>query len=272
MQGQNSAGTERGRQEMIALLNSGDKRELRAFMQLYSKRIYDRAFDITHDPAEAKDATRRVLAEVASLAARGELKENIDAQLMALTDQVCSEALFFSSLVDEALKAEAAPKAPDTAAQEAPTAAEPRREQQADVLRTAWENAPAEETALEPEAEAADMEMSDTQTPGMDLPSMEPDEVEELDAEVPNLFDDDADTPPTNRRRREKPAKRYAPAQEEDEDETTSPLLVIAIILLSMLVVFLVWILIVKLMASGVLPNFDFGFANWFNTHIFKLY
>lgn len=116
------------------------------------------------------------------------------------------------------------------------------------------------------------MEMSDTQTPGMDLPSMEPDEVEELDAEVPNLFDDDADTPPTNRRRREKPAKRYAPAQEEDEDETTSPLLVIAIILLSMLVVFLVWILIVKLMASGVLPNFDFGFANWFNTHIFKLY
>jgi hypothetical protein len=271
MQGQNSAGTERGRQEMIALLNSGDKRELRAFMQLYSKRIYDRAFDITHDPAKAKDATRRVLAEVASLAARGELKENIDAQLMALTDQVCSEALFFNSLVDEALKAEAAPKASDMAAQEAPAAAEPR-EQQADVLWTAWENAPAEETILEPGAEAADMEMSDTETPGMDLPGVEPDEAEELDAEVPNLFDDDADTPPTNRRRREKPAKRYAPAQEEDEDETTSPLLVIAIILLSMLVVFLVWILIVKLMASGVLPNFDFGFADWFNTHIFKLY
>ena len=87
MQDQNNAGTQRDKREMIALLNSGDKRELRAFMQLYSKQIYGRALDITHDAAAAKDATRRVLAEVAALASRSELKDNIDAQLMALTDQ-----------------------------------------------------------------------------------------------------------------------------------------------------------------------------------------
>ena len=34
MQDQNNAGTQRDKREMIALLNSGDKRELRAFMQL----------------------------------------------------------------------------------------------------------------------------------------------------------------------------------------------------------------------------------------------
>ena len=70
------------------------------------------------------------------------------------------------------------------------------------------------------------------------------------------------------------PAKTYDPTQEADEDEYegASPLLVIAIILLSFLVVFLVWVLVVKLMTSGILPNYDFGFARWFNAHVFELY
>lgn len=259
MQEQNNAGAERGKREMIALLNSGDKRELRAFMQLYSRQIYDRALSITHDAAKAKDAARRVLAEVAALAARGGLKENIDAQLMALTDQICSEAIFLDGLVDDALKADAPEETervePCAAAAEQQEALmEHAEEAQPGGFRFIAEESPEENASLEAAAFADDEEEY---------------AAEQVCAEVPDLFDDDVDVP--RKPRREKPAKRRARAL-ADEGEGASPLLVIAIILLSFFVVFLVWVLVVKLMTSGILPNYDFGFAQWFNTHVFELY
>ena len=259
MQEQNNAGAERGKREMIALLNSGDKRELRAFMQLYSRQIYDRALSITHDAAKAKDAARRVLAEVAALAARGGLKENIDAQLMALTDQICSEAIFLDGLVDDALKTDAPVETecvePCAAAAEQQEALmEHAEEAQPGGFRFIAEESPEENASLEAAAFADDeAEYA----------------AEQACAEVPDLFDDDVDVP--RKPRREKPAKRRAQALSE-EGEGASPLLVIAIILLSFFVVFLVWVLVVKLMTSGILPNYDFGFAQWFNTHVFELY
>lgn len=259
MQEQNNAGAERGKREMIALLNSGDKRELRAFMQLYSRQIYDRALSITHDAAKAKDAARRVLAEVAALAARGSLKENIDAQLMALTDQICSEAIFLDGLVDDALKTDAPVETecvePCAAAAEQQEALmEHAEEAQPGGFRFIAEESPEENASLEAAAFADDEEEY---------------AAEQACAEVPDLFDDDVDVP--RKPRREKPAKRRARAL-ADEGEGASPLLVIAIILLSFFVVFLVWVLVVKLMTSGILPNYDFGFAQWFNTHVFELY
>lgn len=259
MQEQNNAGAERGKREMIALLNSGDKRELRAFMQLYSRQIYDRALSITHDAAKAKDAARRVLAEVAALAAHGGLKENIDAQLMALTDQICSEAIFLDGLVDDALKADAPAETeceePCAAAAEQQEALmEHAEEAQPGGFRFIAEESPEENASLEAAAFADDEEEY---------------AAEQVCAEVPDLFDDDVDAP--RKPRREKPAKRRARAL-ADEGEGASPLLVIAIILLSFFVVFLVWVLVVKLMTSGILPNYDFGFAQWFNTHVFELY
>ena len=259
MQEQNNAGAERGKREMIALLNSGDKRELRAFMQLYSRQIYDRALSITHDAAKAKDAARRVLAEVAALAARGGLKENIDAQLMALTDQICSEAIFLDGLVDDALKTDAPVETecvePCAAAAEQQEALmEHAEEAQPGGFRFIAEESPEENASLEAAAFADDEEEY---------------AAEQACAEVPDLFDDDVDVP--RKPRREKPAKRRARALSE-EGEGASPLLVIAIILLSFFVVFLVWVLVVKLMTSGILPNYDFGFAQWFNTHVFELY
>ena len=110
---------------------------------------------------------------------------------------------------------------------------------------SAEENAPTEETVLEPQ------------------------EVHASDTEVPNLFDDDFAEPV---RRHRKSAKERTQEADEEEYEGASPLLVIAIILLSFLVVFLVWVLVVKLMTSGILPNYDFGFARWFNAHVFELY
>ena len=98
MQEQNNAGTARDKREMIALLNGGDKRELRAFMQLYSKQIYDRAFDITHDAVQAKQATRRVLAEVAALAARGGLKETSMRSLWRLRIKSAARRCFSMAL------------------------------------------------------------------------------------------------------------------------------------------------------------------------------
>lgn len=259
MQEQNNAGAECGKREMIALLNSGDKRELRAFMQLYSRQIYDRALSITHDAAKAKDAARRVLAEVAALAARGGLKENIDAQLMALTDQICSEAIFLDGLVDDALKTDAPVETecvePCAAAAEQQEALmEHAEEAQPGGFRFIAEESPEENASLEAAAFADDEEEY---------------AAEQACAEVPDLFDDDVDVP--RKPRREKPAKRRAQALSE-EGEGASPLLVIAIILLSFFVVFLVWVLVVKLMTSGILPNYDFGFAQWFNTHVFELY
>lgn len=259
MQEQNNAGAERGKREMIALLNSGDKRELRAFMQLYSRQIYDRALSITHDAAKAKDAARRVLAEVAALAARGGLKENIDAQLMALTDQICSEAIFLDGFVDDALKADAPEETERVepcaaAAEQQETLMEHAEEAQPGGFRFIAEESPEENASLEAAAFADDEEEY---------------AAEQVCAEVPDLFDDDVDAP--RKPRREKPAKRRARALSE-EGEGASPLLVIAIILLSFFVVFLVWVLVVKLMTSGILPNYDFGFAQWFNTHVFELY
>ncbi len=259
MQEQNNAGAERGKREMIALLNSGDKRELRAFMQLYSRQIYDRALSITHDAAKAKDAARRVLAEVAALAARGSLKENIDAQLMALTDQICSEAIFLDGLVDDALKADAPAETEceepcAVAAEQQEALMEHAEEAQPGGFQFIAEESPEENASLEAAAFADDEEEY---------------AAEQVCAEVPDLFDDDVDVP--RKPRREKPAKRRAQALSE-EGEGASPLLVIAIILLSFFVVFLVWVLVVKLMTSGILPNYDFGFAQWFNTHVFELY
>ena len=90
--------------EMIALLNSGNKAELRAFLKLYTRPVYERALAITKSEEDAIRVTRRVTSEVSVLALRGKLEEDIDAQLMALTDACCSEDMFFARLVEDTLR------------------------------------------------------------------------------------------------------------------------------------------------------------------------
>ena len=89
---------------MIALLNSGNKAELRAFLKLYTRPVYERALAITKNEEDAIRVTRRVTSEVSVLALRGKLEEDIDAQLMALTDACCSEDMFFARLVEDTLR------------------------------------------------------------------------------------------------------------------------------------------------------------------------
>ncbi len=229
MQERSVSGTEHDRREMIALLNSGDKRELRAFMQLYSRKIYERALDITNDEDAAKDAVRKVLSKVAALAQQGALKENIDVQLMSLTDETCSAPVFADPLP---LRREEVLPAPEAAAavpaKPAPAAAAPAAHA---------EPAPAQAAPIQPAAVPA------------------------KNTAVPLLFAEDEEEVP-----------RRAVSIPEEEERGASPLLVIGIILLSLVVVFLVWVLVVKMMTTGLIPNYDFGFARWFDSHIFEFY
>lgn len=235
MQDRSASGMEHDKKEMIALLNSGDKRELRAFMQLYSKKIYERALDITGDEAASKDAVRKVLMKVAALAEEGALKENIDVQLMTLTDETCSAPVFAAPLV--------------VAEEEAPVqeVCAPQEESKAETEPAAIETAPPA-PLYAPPARAESAPVPQVQQP------------------VPLLFEEEDEALP------EMPLPRAPRVLQEEEERSASPLLVIGIILLSLLVVFLVWVLVVKMMTTGILPNYDFGFARWFDTHIFEFY
>lgn len=218
--------------EMVKLLNGGDRRELRAFLTLYAKPIYDRALAFTGEEAEAKRVTRRVVAETALLAAKGMLEEDVDAQLMRLTDACCSEDLFFARLVDETMRELDAASAGGAVGslQAAPF--------------TAGESAPAlaRNEAFLHEWEAAEADLFGPSAP---------DTAAEWD-DAPALFD------------REE--------EDEDDEKKPGPLIVLLIFGLALLTVALVWVLLVKLMHLGILPKFDFGFGEWFNAHVFLLY
>ena len=59
---------------------------------------------------------------------------------------------------------------------------------------------------------------------------------------------------------------------EDEADSKPSVLIVLLIFLLAIVTLALVWVLVVKLMYLGILPKADFGFAEWFNAHLFRLY
>jgi len=230
--------------EMIRLLNGGDQRELRAFLTLYARPVYERALSITRDEADAKRVTRRVISETALLAAKGALEEDVDAQLMRLTDACCSEDIFFAKLVDDTMKelASCSVKEPDMRAVEwnAPaTAPEPAQ--------------PTQPPAEEPHA----WDATPSVPPGRDEPTPAPAYVSGLAVEsadgVPDLFAEEDEL-------------------DAEDEKKPGPLIVVLIFTLALATVALVWVLLVKLMCLNVIPKFDFGFAEWFNTHVFLLY
>ena len=253
---------ENEQQEMVALLNSGDKRELRAFMQIYSKRIFERAHSVMHDKEKAMAVTRDVLKEVSGLAARGELKNNINAQLMALTDQACSRMIFSAS--GETTREAPAPIPP------VPVPAEPI---QAEPVVQA---APVQAEPVQPAAPA--YEQPRTVAPVYEERSYAPAQSDGYARRepVPDLFAEDDE--PKQETVPAKPAQEPARAEQKSARRASrktdggSLLLVIGIIITSILAVGLVWVLVVKLMVDGVLPNYDFGFARWFDANVFRLY
>lgn len=248
---------------MIKLLNSGDKRELRAFLTLYAKPIYDRAFAITNDEVDAKRVTRRVIAEITMLAAKGELSEDVDGQLMKLTDSCCSEDLFFAKLVDDTMT-ELDASTGGSGRTEPPAAAPASRPSAEDA------SAPPPMTERGERVEAARRRIENELNPDAGAGRCANGSADGGSADSPvssyrSSMNGDASV-------REEGDLRLFGEEDEDEGKKTSPFIVILIILLSLITVALVWVLVVKLMYTGVIPLYDFGFGTWFNSNLFPLY
>lgn len=227
--------------EMIKLLNTGDKKELHAFLKLYARPIYERALAITGNDADAKRVTRRAITETALLAAKGALEGDVDAQLMSLTDACCSEDLFFEKLVDDTMSELGTPAVPaKTGAVSAD--ATPKHA----VAQT--EAAPPLYAPVKEEDTPFNDTFADIRARGGEKYGKQ---------ELPDLFDEDDEN---------------GDAAEDEDVKKPGPLLVVLIFLLSLITVALVWVLLVKLMYIGLIPKFDFGFAQWFNTNVFMLY
>lgn len=245
--------------EMIKLLNNGDQRELRAFLTLYARPVYERAFAITGDDGDAKRVTRRVISETALLAVKGKLEEDVDAQLMALTDACCSEDLFFARLVDDTMRELAShpvaepDRLPDWAAARPPARAAAGvspGERELSLARA--KDAPSQDSPME-RAEPAPPVYANATRLGEDAYPPALVIADDGAEELPDLFADEE-------------------AEAEAGDAKPSPLIVVLIFTLSLVTVALVWVLLVKLMYLGFIPKFDFGFAEWFNAHLFLLY
>lgn len=379
--------------ELIDMLNGGNKEELKAFLNLYSKPIYERALALKSDREEARACAKRTMAQVVRLAKQGRLSYEIDAQLMRLTDICCNDAAYenmlLGDMVDEVIAEsddeEAAPAEPVASASEqtppppaqqpaayaqetaaAPEVFEPEAPEQpseyayaapvksrpvvpftppqaapsamplneavrqaaaetaeeldcfnhaasAPVFQAPYENADAAEQGCkddsEPDEDIFSDDADDTFSPAaqrrarreakkreqeqkrlaakeakrkqpdmydLDMPD---DEDDESDGEL-TLFGGDGEKPGAKVK---KPKARRArlndfddddsDGDEDDEDEQrVSPGMVVLIFVLAVIVVLFVWVLIVKLSTMGVINMSDFGFADWFNQNIFKLY
>ena len=224
--------------EMIALLNSGNKAELRAFLKLYTRPVYERALAITKNEEDAIRVTRRVTSEVSVLALRGKLEEDIDAQLMALTDACCSEDMFFARLVEDTLR-----DYPDD-----------KNEQPTLFGKAVKPNWPAKQPSVVPKAKA-ESEPVAAAASAYTAPTAESSAPRLFDEDLSMDWEDEEDIEP-----------------EDEADSKPSVLIVLLIFLLAIVTLALVWVLVVKLMYLGILPKADFGFAEWFNAHLFRLY
>lgn len=87
--------------ELIDILNGGNKEELKAFLNLYSKPIYERALALRNDKEDARACAKRTMAQIVRLAKQGRLLYDIDAQLMRLTDICCNDSAYEKMLLGD---------------------------------------------------------------------------------------------------------------------------------------------------------------------------
>jgi len=280
---------------LIALLNTGDKRELKAFLKLYSKPVYDRALALTGTPESAYEVTRRVIVEVVHLARRGELREDIDAQLMAITDSICEEERFFASMVDNTVDALIPNKtlsndylhytAPakeswvQTGVQDTRNVyhppAPPIARQSEPPAPYRGEFAPTANMHQPPVYGPPQSQMNPVYVPQPQSNQDYPPQQQMNQAYAPPVYENTANA---NESTQHADIGTDIKDILEDEDmprRKASPFLVILIFFLAAVVVALVWMLIVKLMLTFEwFPKFDFGytFSKWFNVNFFDFF
>lgn len=262
---------------MIDRINNGDRDALKQLLTRYTKPIYERALARTKDDARAKEITRDTLSSIVAAAEKGECPADTSAWIMSLVDTRCSDDEL-SAILDDVLSK-------DPVGWERQ---EPKKDWQTEAPQASWSGeskiqpAPTQESQPEPEPRE-EAETRSIQPPAYSEPQAQPEVPQRQPAQepqkatherardvipeeapprarssraVPELFDDGEDDEPRGGRRR----------------RSGGVGMVLLILLLLVLVAALVWMLVVMLMTRGILPMADFGFADWFNTNIFKLY
>ena len=240
---------------------------LKEFMAARTKEIYAQSLQRLQDPDKARAATRMVLQSVSDAAGRGACREDA-AWLSALTDNACAR---LSPRITPAVAPPREEFAEEAAVWEEPRrVAEPERYAAVQSMLLAAQREAAERTA---QAQSALRRQEEFAYPAReeaeDRPRLFEREEEfsyparEEAEDVPRLFEREEAFPEENG---------------EDEDEEELPGrgagfgMVFLIFFLVLLVLALLWMLLVMLMSRGLLPNMDMGFANWFNTNVFKLF
>ncbi len=266
---------------MVERVNRGDKEALRELMSRCTRPMYDRAMELTGDVYAAKDAVRRALREMAEAARRGECPENAEEWAVMLAQRCCDEEMYYKRLIDSMI--EGLPLTSRTAREDCAAQRSDERPEQAEPLSS---YAPERDPAFEQTPAGKPLIRSIRAMPGSAEAGEPAREREEERAEEAH---EDIFAPPKPRRsrvmREEVPdlfSEEAAPRDEyddddydEDQDEMRAKgggVLALLIIVLTVVAAGLLWVIAVKFMKLGYFNMSDFGFADWFNEHLFKFY
>ncbi|MDD4074854.1 MAG: hypothetical protein PHC80_02050 [Eubacteriales bacterium] len=263
---------------MIQEINNGDKDALRNFLHIYAKHILDRATAQTPDELHAREATRMTILAITTAANAGQ----VPGEPVPWVDKLTDESVARLSMPLDASVQPVKPEAP----QAAPTPEAPP-----------WENAvpmrvePALETPYYTEQAQSACAYADYAAPET-IPAAAPVYMP-AEAAPAEAYAEPAPTRITQTQQTYEPVvlfdkkKKSDPFYEDDdfefEEEASgsrrkkgkedAPVgLVFLIFLMALVVLGLIWMLLVMLMAKGYLPVMDFGFAQWFNEHVFMLF
>lgn len=242
---------------MTEQINRGDKQALKSLLVEYTKQVYERAYAATTDAEMAKRITRATLNDIIQAAENAACPDEscLHEWIMGLADRHINDETDVRAQVDALLNEvseEVKPKVdtgwtpPDFAKQWTPP-----------EMDTNW-TPPDKQDALRKAQPAAAQEARRADAPAE--PKRQSTPARAARTRVPELFDDGRDDDDDD---------------DYDYDEPRhkrSAGMVLLIVALVLVVALLVWMLVVMLMTRGILPMLDFGFAEWFNSNIFKLY
>ncbi len=241
---------------MLEKVNGGDREALRSFLQTYAKYILNRATRKAPDEATAREATRITILRIKQAAQKGQIPD----EPAPWIDRLSDESVQRLTLPIGPVKKNPAPAEKPKAAAQAPV--KPVQAAAAPVQTSApKQQAP---QPYQPPVRQPSAPVVPQQRP--DIPAAaQPQRMRTPSRGVPELFGGDE----VLSLEEDVPMKRSGRKKAKDD----APVGMVFIIFLLVLVVLgLIWMLLVMLMSKGYLPVMDFGFAQWFNSHVFHLF
>ncbi len=292
---------------MLDKVNSGDQEALRAFLQTYAKYILNRATLKAPDEAIAREATRIAILQIKQAAEKGNIPAEPAPWIERLTDESVQRLTLPISPgkkqpsvqsakpaavvgLSPAQKGQQAPRearpsaqAQYQASQQQPQAAQyqnaqqrPRPQQQpqsaaqygasqrqAQPAAAQYQPQRPQQAAQRPQSGAPERQKSEATQASRPVEKARPVHQQSSSRKIPDLFGSDEELREIDEKKRRKSAKKK-------DDAPVG--MVFVIFLLVIVVLGLIWMLLVMLMSKGYLPVMDFGFAEWFNSNVFKLF